>query len=672
MKKISLLVALLFLTSAGVLAQKYELGKVTVDELKEKAHPIDSSAVAAILFEKGEVKIEYSQTQGYQSNTVVKIKIKIYKKEGYEFANYARQYYIFGSEKDKLNFSKAYTYNLVDGKIEKTKLKSDGEFDEKVNKYWNRKKIIMPNVKEGSIIEFEYSITSGLIGTIDKWEFQTAIPVNYSEYATYIPEYFIYNTDIKGTTSLKITEDKRPRTITITSKERSSGGSLSTVKTTFSEEKIDYTETKKTYIAQNLPALKEEAFVNNIKNYTTSISHELSTFRSPSGQIESFSTDWETVTKTIYKSEEFGSELNKSGYFESDLNTLLAGLTTQKEKIETIFNFVKTKVKWDGNYGYYCDGGVKEAYRDLTGNVAEINLMLTAMLRYAKIEANPVLISTRQNGIAIFPNRSAYNYVIAAVEIENDLILMDATNKNAYPNILPTRDLNWFGRIIRKDGTSALVDLMPKMISKDGVNILATIKSDGTIEGKVKEHYFDYNAYNFRSQYSDLANEAQMERMESKYKGIEIEEYSISNTTELDKPVVETYSFKHTNTVEIIGDKMYFSPLLFLALSENPFKQEKREYPIDFSYPFQDKFLINITIPDGYSVETLPKSISIPMSNNNGSLKYLVSNADKQIQLSVTMDINFAIISAEYYDELKAFFAEVVKKETEKIVLKKV
>jgi hypothetical protein len=63
-----------------------------------------------------------------------------------------------------------------------------------------------------------------------------------------------------------------------------------------------------------------------------------------------------------------------------------------------------------------CNEGVKKAYKDKTGNVAEINLMLTAMLRYAGLNANPVLVSTRSNGIAIFPNRTAFNYVIAAVE----------------------------------------------------------------------------------------------------------------------------------------------------------------------------------------------------------------------------------------------------------------
>jgi hypothetical protein len=57
---------------------------------------------------------------------------------------------------------------------------------------------------------------------------------------------------------------------------------------------------------------------------------------------------------------------------------LIKGLTKRRKKIEVIFNFVKTKVKWNDYNGYSCNDGVKN--KDKTGNVAEINLMLTAML----------------------------------------------------------------------------------------------------------------------------------------------------------------------------------------------------------------------------------------------------------------------------------------------------
>ena len=89
-----------------------------------------------------------------------------------------------------------------------------------------------------------------------------------------------------------------------------------------------------------------------------------------------YSTDWNSVVKTIYEYDDFGPELNKTGYFEDDLKKLLEGKNTPEEKILVILNHVKSNVKWNDYFGYDCDNGVRKAYKEKTGNIADINLML--------------------------------------------------------------------------------------------------------------------------------------------------------------------------------------------------------------------------------------------------------------------------------------------------------
>ncbi|WP_333878295.1 DUF3857 domain-containing protein [Flavobacterium sp.] len=661
---------LVFLTCTSLFSQKKELGKVTVDELKQTAYPSDTSAVAAYLIKNCDVRFDYSETNGFSVLKTYRIKIKIYKKEGYEWANHSFSFYTGGSGKDKLVFSDAATYNLVNGKVEKTKLKSDGEFEEKINKYWSRKKITLPNVKEGSVIEYEVTLTSDRLNSIDEWYFQSSIPVAFSELKTLIPEYFVYNTVTTGFLTPKLEQEKKTKQITLTSKERQERGMA--IQTNFSTETFSYVEQKTIFTLENIPALKDESFVNNIKNYTSGVKYELSSIQYPNQPFKNFTTDWETVARKIYDDPDFGSELNKNGYYENDLNTLLNGITSHEEKIATVFTYVKSRMNWDGFYGYSCNDGVRKAYIDKKGNVGEINLMLTSMLRYAGVEANPILLSTRSNGIAIFPSQSAFNYVICGVELQNQVVLLDATNKYALPNILPIRDLNWFGRIIRKNGSSSEINLMPTSNSKDVVNIMASLDTEGKVKGKVREQHFDYNAFLHRDNYAAIAKDSYIERMEKIHKGLEVEEYEVQNVNDLGKPVVENYTFSADGSVEIIGDKIYFSPFLFFALEENPFKQENREYPIDFVFPQQDKYNINIGIPDGYTVETLPQPKAVAMPDNLGSVKYNISVNGNQIQTLYSLDINQAIISNEYYDALKSFFKEIIAKQTEKIVLKKV
>jgi hypothetical protein len=73
------------------------------------------------------------------------------------------------------------------------------------------------------------------------------------------------------------------------------------------------------------------------------------------------------------------------------------------------------------------------------------------MLKLAGISVNPVLLSTIEHGIPIFPNRTIFNYVIG-VQIDGKQILLDATNKYTTPNIIPLNTLNRFGRLIKKTG----------------------------------------------------------------------------------------------------------------------------------------------------------------------------------------------------------------------------
>ena len=418
--------------------------------------------------------------------------------------------------------------------------------------------------------------------------------------------------------------------------------------------------------------MKDEAYVNNIENYMSSVSHELSLTKFPNSPMKEYSTDWNSVVRTIYEYDDFGSELNKTGYFEEDLKKLLADTKTPEEKIWVIFNHVKSNIKWNNYTGYSCDNGVKKAYKEKTGNIADINLMLTAMLRYSGLTANPVLVSTRSNGIALFPNRTAFNYVIAAVETPNGNVLLDATDKYSIPNILPLRVLNWSGRLIRKDGSSEEINLMPEKTSADNVFMNYSIDNTGKITGKTRRQCMDYNAMITRSNIESLKEEEYLEKLENQNNKIEISEYSKTNEKDVLLPIIETYSFTGNNLCELIGDKIYVSPMLFFTNDKNPFKQEVREYPVDFSYPFADKYNITIKIPEGFAVETLPTPAAVTMEENLGAFKFNIAANGDTLQLSILHQINEAIVSAEKYDMLKEYYKTMIAKETEKIVLKRI
>jgi hypothetical protein len=103
-----------------------------------------------------------------------------------------------GSSEDKVTQLKAVTYSLENGQAVETKLNKDGIFKQKLSRYYDLQKFTMPNVKEGSIIEYSYTIMSDFYSKFPNWQFQHDFPVRHSEFWAMIPEFFFYEKYMQG------------------------------------------------------------------------------------------------------------------------------------------------------------------------------------------------------------------------------------------------------------------------------------------------------------------------------------------------------------------------------------------------------------------------------------------------------------------------------------------
>lgn len=672
MKKCLLIIIIFFVQIS--IAQEYKFGRVSKEELQQTADPDFSEADAAILYRNQSIKFNYVQGKGFIQENEIYERIKIYNKEGFDYATKLISLYTnsdgSNSSDQSLKGLKAVTYNLEGDKIVEDKLKKEGIFEENSNKYWRTTKFTMPNIKEGCIIEFEYTIQSQRVG-IDDVDFQQLIPIKKLDFKLKTPEYFKYKQLLnpKAAYMPNLTNSKERGKISLTSKSRSNG---LVTRTSFETDEIDYTIDVVNANLNNIPPLKDESFVDNLGNYQAKLIMELDRVEFPGETPEYLSTTWDKVTKTIYNSTDFGDQLNKKGYYNDDLDILLKDITDTQQKVFMIFNFVKSKVKWNDYIGYTSDLGVAKAYKDGVGNVADINLMLTSMLRYAGLNANPVLISTKSNGIPLIPTRSGFNYVVAAIEIDNSVILLDASHKNTDVHVLPTNTLNWLGRIIRIDGSSDWINLIPTFSSKETVSLNVKLNTDLTVTGKVRSQLTNYQAMGIRNRYENYSIE-QMVKVIEKDKGeIIVSNYSIEDRDKTHQPITQTYDYKLSNAIEDIGGKLYFTPLMFFATDENPFKEDQRNYPIDYVYPIADKYMVNIMLPEGYEVESIPESTKFEFNGTVASFSYIGKQNGSMLQFIITFDINKTLILPNDYEQFKKFYQLLIEKQNEKVVLKKV
>ena len=667
-KQISIAVFAFLLTSNILYAQNDKFGSVSKQEMERTIYAKDSSANAVVLFKKRNDYYKYDNNSGWSIVSEVHERIKLFNKDGFEFASKKIPVYV-GKEDEKFTI-KAYTYNFEKGKIVKTKLDRDDIYEEQISEYWSSRNFTMPNLKEGTIVEWKYNISSPYTTTINDIICQYDIPIEKLNCKVQIPEFYVFNNFPSRYYPINMKNGRIQKNYTISSKERSESSMRKGITTGTNYDNIKVQENTYTIDQKDIPALVEEPYVNNINNYRAIVSFEISAYRPANGVPKFYNTTWEDVTKSIYESSNFGKQLNRTNFFEEDLNTVVEGINGHTEKTLAIFEFVKSKIKWNEQNGKYThDGGIKKAYNDGFGNVAEINLCLITMLRAGGIDANPILVSTRSHGIPIFPTKKGFNYVIAGVEINGNIILLDATEKYSLPNSLPLRDLNWEGRLIRENGTSVSVNLYPKSYNLKMIKLNAKLDNEGLIDGVMITTYNGLNALNYRNQFASRKEEDIISRIESNNQDIEIEQFKLRNKEKVAKPLHEMLKFTQENGVDLIGNKIYISPLLFLTVKENPFKLEERLYPIDYGSPWKNDTRISLEIPEGYLLESKPDDLLLTLPNKMGSYVLKTELIENKILVTSQTKLNVPLIAPNYYETIKELYKRAIENQLEKIVL---
>jgi len=596
-------------------------GKVDQSDLEMKVYPADSTASAVILCQYG-----YFNPARFQF--VHQIRIKILKEEGKKQGNF----YVPAAEKTSV---KGQTVNLENGIPVVTKLEKEGIFIERIMKDQYRARVAMPNVKAGSVIDVEFFYT----GFPGYWIFQSTIPVKWSEIIIDNNEYVNFKKNYVGFIPLSVNEPNR-------------------------------------WVAKNVPAFVPEPYINNIDNYMARFNFEVESINVPGTYYKDYATSWKAVAQTFSGEDDFGRKIESFNLFLNTLkNEIKQSNKTPLELMNTAFQAIKDHIKWNENESVWISHeGLEYAYGKKLGNSAEVNLCLLILLHKLGIEAYPVILSTRSNGT--LPNFSVslskFNYVIIQATIDQKNYLLDATEKYLPIDMLPERALNEKGFLMNKEEFS-WIDLIPQKKNK-WLNIAnLKLKEDGSLNGELRITGFDYSALNQRIKYKSFNSEAEyLQDFEKKYSGMSVINYTCSNIDSIQNPVVEKFEVEYKNHSIILNDKILFNPIILDKLEENPFKIEERLYPVDFIYPSERTDVINIEIPAGYAVDQLPQNIKMVLQNQTANFTMQTNVTGNLIQIMFKLNVKKPIYYTTEYKELKAFYNELVKKQSEMISIKKI
>ena len=633
-------------------------GHVAPEDFDISKFNIDTSANGVIIADMGSTTFEANSDGGLSIVYKHQRRLKIINKNGFELADVKIPLYVKDGRGEELEGLKAITYNLEDGKVVETKLSNSAVFDVKEDKYHFSKKFTLPAVKEGSIIEYSYTIRSYYVFYLYPWDFQGTYPRVWSEYEADIPEYYKYVFLTQGYEPFyKKTDFLHSESYTL-----HSGGNMNALNGNATDYK---------WVMRNVPALKEEKFTTSIGNHIAKIDFQLASIQFPTYDLHNYMGSWEGTSDDLLKSDNFGNALdNDNNWLNDDMKLITAASSSDIEKAKSIYYYVKNNIKCTDQNGIWLTKPIKQTFKDKNGSVADINLLLVAMLRHEKLTADPIILSTTSNGYtnALYPQISKFNYVVCQLPIGNTTYFLDATKSYLGFGHLPKNCYNGHARVINKSADP--VYFRADTLSESSVTTANLHYEAGKWVGTIKSDCGYYGSCTIRETIRSKNKEA----YEAALKSIYADEGTVSNIKYKDldsceKPMEVDYNIAiDADTANVI----YFNPMLKEGHQENYFKSAERKYPVEMPYKTDETYILNIDIPKGYQVDDLPKSVRVTLKDGEaGYFEYIVSQTETGISLRSHLKLERAFFSPKDYQVLRDFFDYVVKEHSQQFVFKK-
>lgn len=638
-------------------AQDFKFGDYTHDDLALKNTVIDSNANAIVIREFGTARIDNDDVRGRMMvEYLYHVRIKIFNKQGFDQGNISIMQHVYGNDvEDEIRDIKGVTTNYVNGMFKQTDLDPKKIFKEKKNKYRNLTKFTMPNLMDGSIIEYSYRISIPRIFNFRNWEFQSDIPKLHSEYIAYIPALYNYNVSLRGALKLNDTKAELQKECL-----RISGVSVDC--------------SKMTYTMKNIPAFVEEDYMTAAVNFKSAINFELSDYQTLDGSKRNVTKTWKDVDNELVSDKSFGSQMKKKDAFKDLMPELLKNTTDDLSKAQAIYHYIAKNIKSNGFIGIYSETAVKKALETHSGNTGDINLSLIAALSAANIDAEALILSTREYGQVndLYPVITDFNYVVAKVNIGDKSYLLDASTPLLPFGLLPLHCINGKGRVINLKKPSYWYDLIASQKDYTRYNFIATLTKEGKIKGELLTYSSGYAALKKRRGIQAANSvEEYVEKLDEKMPKISIGKYEIQNVDSLEQPLIEKYDITINSYDGTSAAQILFSPFFIDNISKNPFNLNERTYPIDLGAMTESRCSIQLAVPEDFVLTEQPKDLNIALPDNGGRYLSSTSFMNQVINFNQLLQLNKPVYHPAEYLSLKELYSRIIQLQKTDIIFKK-
>ena len=460
--------------------------------------------------------------------------------------------------------------------------------------------VVFSNLEVNDILHLDYRVQDLSTGKLanhffDRFLFQYRIPTVVNRYSILVPKnktfnYVVQNGSIEPTTS--------------------------------------DVEDMKLYqwVSNNQPAVKTEPYMSSLSNIAPILYY-------------SSMPDWKYVSNW-YHDLSF-SKFNTDYVLKETVNNLLKGKEniSQLEKVKIFYTYILENITYSSVSFLQSNFIPQKASRTITtrlGDCKDVSTLFVALCHETGINANLVLISTRNNGNKTLPLPSVnFNHCIAQLHLDKKTYYLELTD-----NKLP------FGAALSMDLKS---DILPvpfvdntigdKLLTMDmpfrPKNVVRRVHNIELLNKDIlvsrKSVFYESFASNLRRSYSNIGSDEQLKKMSQSVASdfttpVKVTELKFTNLDNLEDSMAIEYKLEIKNIIqEVAGMKILNLPWTGKFSSLDVVAEETRKYPLEFWSFLTDDLnteVMNITIPKGKSFVEIPQNVHFECANANYLLTF--------------------------------------------------
>ena len=498
----------------------------------------------------------------------------------------------------------------------------------------------MPDVEQGSIIEYKYTLERRYIEELPDFYFAHRVPTREATLYVQNADFVRYDVVEQNVNFDVHYEEHRVDT--------------SSIPLVFTYQRPDPVFVQK-WSAEDIPAVDAATYISSIDDIRAKMKFQISEFGMPRQSLEN---SWDYVAAQIYRNYNPYNLVDEFDDLKNAGRDIAANEETKEQAMNSIFRLLNGTVQFNEQPGVFPERSLEHVIEGEPSDQAEINLTLLAMLRGAGIKAKPLYISNRDFGRInkSFPSLFQFNSLLVVSEIEGDTYFMDASYPNSVPNLIPVEAYNEQGMALGEDGYE-WIDISPdRSIFKLDIEMDAVLTHNGNLRGTLFAQTRGYPAQQIRQNlergtplrdiiretFFDVYDDIELSGNEIRVDDRDLDDVRVSTTFE-----IPNYAVTFTEGIE-------FRPMVVGYLFRNPFESDERRAPITLDAPELISISYNIELPDGFSVDVSGGTNTTSLRGASLFEEYLTEQ--NRIEYTFEVDINRKEFPADDYNQLRQLY----------------